>query len=390
VKGPNWVQYPGRNKAAKMDEKIYIDASQPASLLDGPNLTDCPTLQEAVIAWHRLPSERQRTARIRTAANVFTAKEIDRLYYGPEPEGEPTVAGTAATVPPAPTVSVSAPPQRTGQVEAASPPRSDDVTIAPAPETVPPAAANNSEQPHVPFTSGAAFPFTDDHSADIPPTYYAAARRNLAMQMSGPVEVFPPLQPPLEVSVSSQPIAGTAPKEIIAPDQSNIVASEASATAALSSTSSMNADTILLENPERLYAEMLRRIEALERTITDAPSRSHGIGHNNPPEPLEPELLSETELRGVRLAVAVLKAQPPAPRVPRTEVVEAVAFLAAVAARLKQVAGYVGKQADVFVTEATKELGKRAVQSPFWLAVLQQLPQLADAAQHWLRSLGAH
>jgi len=98
-------------------------------------------------------------------------------------------------------------------------------------------------------------------------------------------------------------------------------------------------------------------------------------------------LLSEAELRGVRLAVAVLKAQPPAPSVPHEQVVEAVGFLSALGERFK---GYVGKQADVFVTEATKEFAKRAVQSPFWLAIIQQLPQLADAAQHWLRSLGAH
>jgi hypothetical protein len=92
---------------SEVDEKIYVDASQPASLLDGAALTSGPTLQEAVIAWHRLPRERQRTATIRTAANVFTAQEIDRLYYGPE------TVGTAATVPPGP-VSVSAPPQWTG------------------------------------------------------------------------------------------------------------------------------------------------------------------------------------------------------------------------------------------------------------------------------------
>jgi hypothetical protein len=330
-----------------VNEKIYVDASQPASLLDGEAVTDCPTLQEAIIAWHRLPSERQRTATIRTAANVFTAQEIDRLYYGPEPEAEPTV----------------------GQPE-------------------PPAAAKKSEQPQGPFTPQAAFPFTYDHSADIPPAYYAAARRNLAMQMSGPVEVLPPLQPPPEVSVPSEPIAGAADNEIATqPDQSNIVALEGRATAALSGTSSLNADTILLVNPERLHAEMLRRIEVLEKALMDAPPRSHGIGHNNPPEPLEPELLSEAELRGVQLAFAVLKAQPPAPSVRQAEVVEAVGFLAAIAERIK---GYMAKQADVFVTETTKELAKRAVQSPFWLVIIQQLPQLADAAQHWLRSLGAH
>jgi len=37
------------------DEKIYVDATQPATLNDGAGiLTDCPTLQEAVMAWHRL------------------------------------------------------------------------------------------------------------------------------------------------------------------------------------------------------------------------------------------------------------------------------------------------------------------------------------------------
>ena len=69
-----------------MDEKIYVDASQPASLLDGAAVTDCPTLQEAIIAWRHLPKERQRTATIRTAANVFTVQEIERLYHGVEPE----------------------------------------------------------------------------------------------------------------------------------------------------------------------------------------------------------------------------------------------------------------------------------------------------------------
>jgi hypothetical protein len=66
--------------------------------------------------------------------------------------------------------------------------------------------AETVEKPQVPFTPR--FPFTYDHSADIPPAYYAAARRNMAAQMSGPVEVFPPL------SALPTPTAGTAPSEI--------------------------------------------------------------------------------------------------------------------------------------------------------------------------------
>ena len=40
------------------DENIFVDANQPATLHDGPVHTDRPTLQEAKIAWDRLPPER--------------------------------------------------------------------------------------------------------------------------------------------------------------------------------------------------------------------------------------------------------------------------------------------------------------------------------------------
>ena len=35
----------------KSDGKIYADVSQPATLIDGDNSIDCPTLGEAVILW---------------------------------------------------------------------------------------------------------------------------------------------------------------------------------------------------------------------------------------------------------------------------------------------------------------------------------------------------
>ena len=42
------------------DYKIYVDAGQPATLNDGAGVsTDCATLQEAVLAWHRLAPEQK-------------------------------------------------------------------------------------------------------------------------------------------------------------------------------------------------------------------------------------------------------------------------------------------------------------------------------------------
>ena len=69
------------------DFKIYVDAGQPATLNDGAGaLTDCPTLQEAVLAWHKLPSGQKVRATVKVVGGpVYTAHEIDRLTYEPKP-----------------------------------------------------------------------------------------------------------------------------------------------------------------------------------------------------------------------------------------------------------------------------------------------------------------
>lgn len=69
------------------DYKIYVDASQAATLNNGAGaLTDCATLQEAVLAWHRLAPQQKIRATVKVIGGpVYTAHEIDRLQYGPSP-----------------------------------------------------------------------------------------------------------------------------------------------------------------------------------------------------------------------------------------------------------------------------------------------------------------
>jgi hypothetical protein len=69
------------------DYKIYVDAAQPATLNDGAGaLTDCPTLQEAVMAWHRLSPAQKIRATIKVIGGpVYRAHEIERFHYGPKP-----------------------------------------------------------------------------------------------------------------------------------------------------------------------------------------------------------------------------------------------------------------------------------------------------------------
>jgi hypothetical protein len=70
-------------------DKIYVDASQSAILRHGDVLVDCPTLQEAVLAWHKLPEGDREKATIKVklpGGEVYTAREIERLHYGPKPK----------------------------------------------------------------------------------------------------------------------------------------------------------------------------------------------------------------------------------------------------------------------------------------------------------------
>ena len=69
------------------DEKIYVDARQPATLNNGAGvLTDCPTLQEAVLAWRKLAPEQKKKATVKVFGGpVYNAAEIERLHYGPKP-----------------------------------------------------------------------------------------------------------------------------------------------------------------------------------------------------------------------------------------------------------------------------------------------------------------
>jgi len=75
-----------RSLAPSANQKIHVDASRPATLQNGAVSTDCPTLQKAVAVWHRLRPERAQRATIRVVGGpLYTAAEIRRLHYGPQP-----------------------------------------------------------------------------------------------------------------------------------------------------------------------------------------------------------------------------------------------------------------------------------------------------------------
>ena len=76
-------------------DKIYADASQPATLRHAGGSVHCHTLQEAVLDWMRLSVKDREQATIRTDdGTVYTANEIDRLHIVPKPYADMVKDGT--------------------------------------------------------------------------------------------------------------------------------------------------------------------------------------------------------------------------------------------------------------------------------------------------------
>jgi hypothetical protein len=72
-------------------ERIYVDASQPATLRHAGVSLDCLTLREAAIAWHKLPAEEKEKAAIKVngpGGRLYKADEIARFHHGPKPAGD--------------------------------------------------------------------------------------------------------------------------------------------------------------------------------------------------------------------------------------------------------------------------------------------------------------
>jgi hypothetical protein len=146
-------------------------------------------------------------------------------------------------------------------------------------------------------------------------------------------------------------------------------------------------------DPRALHAAMLHRIATLESALAQVEMPRRGIGDNNPPEPIDFDGVTPTDLREVEAAIAVLKSQPAVPAARPNDAERAVSTLRFIASRLSSAAAatgrYFAKQADTFITAAAKEAGKRAVQSPFWFTIITKIAAVADAAAHWLNSLGS-
>jgi hypothetical protein len=68
-------------------DKIFANASLPATLRYAGNSVNCYTWQEAVLEWMRVADKDREQATIRADdSRVYTAKETDRLHIAAKPQ----------------------------------------------------------------------------------------------------------------------------------------------------------------------------------------------------------------------------------------------------------------------------------------------------------------
>ena len=153
---------------------------------------------------------------------------------------------------------------------------------------------------------------------------------------------------------------------------------------------------LIAEHRAKAHNELMVRIADLEATIAAlkhegskrGPDVPPGLGHNNPPEAID-EVAEELQHN-----LEVLKAQPPTPNDPAA----AIAAVTGLKTTLSRLTSFTGEKLDLFITEASKEGGRKFGAWAVRLAALGvgewaldlsvKLAQALDAAIIWVRSLG--
>jgi hypothetical protein len=137
-----------------------------------------------------------------------------------------------------------------------------------------------------------------------------------------------------------------------------------------------------------LHIMMRRRVSLLEEILAHLPAEPAGVGHNNPPEPIEAPFIGPGERAAILGAVEVLKAQPVEPADDGEAASQAVRVVERTANRFRD---WLAKQGDTFVSEAVKEGGKEFGKwAPRALIALfvERAFSLSSIVAKWLESIG--
>ena len=150
------------------------------------------------------------------------------------------------------------------------------------------------------------------------------------------------------------------------------------------------------------FEALQERIRFLEITLSRMPPPPAGLGHNNPPEPIEDLPLSAAEWREIRQSLATLKEQA---IVPAREPKEAEAAASILKVIGEKILSFLGRRAEEFSSEFAKKAGAAAGEKAVYAAfagllvlayygepslksVATDLIEVHNLIEAWVHSLG--
>jgi hypothetical protein len=142
------------------------------------------------------------------------------------------------------------------------------------------------------------------------------------------------------------------------------------------------------DDPATLHAELQIRLLSLEEATAALSVSPAGIGHNNPPEQIDPVPYTSQDQAEIVAAIGVLKAQPVVPVDEGKSAIEAAKVLEA---KENTFRSWLKRQGDNFVTEFTKESGKQLATwgwPALFVFFVESLLHVSKLAAAWLASLG--
>jgi hypothetical protein len=143
-----------------------------------------------------------------------------------------------------------------------------------------------------------------------------------------------------------------------------------------------------------LYDEVLRRLASVEEAVAALSAVRAGIGHNQPPEPIELDGFNEADRQAIQAATSILRTLPAVPQTPPDEARRAAEQFATIGVKTKN---YAIKQGDNFVSEIVKQsaIAVTAVAaggitvSYLLYPLADRLLEAAESIRAWLEVLGS-
>ncbi|MEZ5814856.1 MAG: hypothetical protein R3E13_09115 [Alphaproteobacteria bacterium] len=135
---------------------------------------------------------------------------------------------------------------------------------------------------------------------------------------------------------------------------------------------------------EHLFNSMQSQITDLEKKLEEFKSSpAPGMGHNNPPGPINEMALSNIQIQNITINLNVLKEQSP-----HEADEKAKAAVEALETEKNKLGDYLKSKGGMFLDETIKgaanKIGEKAVDLTFWYVMFEMLKELIETALKWL------